>query len=149
MLGTCISTGVGFVEHAELDEFVDLVLDPIKRKQWDHSDFYDVVASIDDATDVCHVGVPSWGPVSARDFVSVRRSVTDRKEGSYCAVQVSIEYNLTGREHMIKKHVRGTLLPSCWKFIQKPGGCECHYICTSLPSPQVHVTPFHARSSPK
>jgi hypothetical protein len=125
-----ISSGVGFVPHATVAEFIELVLDQEKRKTWDTADFYDVVATIDSETDVCHVGVPSYGPISARDFVSVRRSIIDKAEDSYTAVQVSIEFPLTGREHMVKKHVRGTLLPSCWKFIQREDGCETHYICT-------------------
>jgi hypothetical protein len=125
--GTVIK-GVGFVAHATVADFVDLVLDQEKRKAWDTADFYDVISTIDAETDVCHVGVPSYGPVSARDFVSVRRSIFDKQEDSYTAVQVSIEHTLTGREHMIKKHVRGTLLPSCWRFVQMEGGCMTYYV---------------------
>lgn len=118
------------MEHATVAEFVRLVLEPERRALWDNSSFYDVVATIDEQTDVCHVGVPGWGPISARDFVTVRRSINDKTEDSYTAVQVSIEYPTDGRDHLAAKHVRGNLLPSCWKFIQRPGGCDCVYICT-------------------
>lgn len=120
--------GVGFVPHATVDEFVDLVLDKEKRKSWDTADFYDVITTIDEKTDICHVGVPSYGPISARDFVSVRHSVRDLKQNTYIACQSSVNYPITGREHLVKKHVRGRLLPSCWKFQQMEGGCMAHYI---------------------
>lgn len=110
-----------------------LVLDPVDRKLWDTSDFYDAIATLDDSTDICHVGVPSYGPISARDFVSIRRAHYDKEAGMYTAVQVSIDYDVGDRKSMIKKHVRGTLLPSCWRFVQKPGGCETHYVSTSFP----------------
>lgn len=107
-----------------------LVLDPEERKCWDDCDFYDVVTTLDDATDVCHVGVPSYGPISARDFVSVRRSVLNLEEGHYTAVQTYIDYPLGDRTSLVKNHVRGKLLPSCWKFVQREGGCDAYYICT-------------------
>lgn len=112
------------------------MLDSEKRKGWDTADFYDVITTIDEETDVCHVGVPSYGPINPRDFVSVRRSIIDKVADTYTAVQVSIDYPITGREQMVKKHVRGKLLPSCWRFEQKEGGCMTYYICTSL-SPSI------------
>lgn len=122
------NAGVGFVPHATVEEFVDLVLDPVKRTIWDTAEFYDKIAEIDEHTDVCHVGVPGWGPVSAREFVSVRRSRFDHENGWYNACQVTIDYPTDGREHKSKNFVRGKLLPSCWRFVQQEGGCMTYYI---------------------
>lgn len=132
LTGRLIFAGVGFVAHAKLDDFVHLVLDPLERKTWDTSDFYDEIANLDPNTDVCHVGVPSYGPISAREFVSIRRADYNKDAGMYTAVQVSIEYPLGDRADMSKGRVRGHLLPSCWRFVQKEGGCETHYISTLM-----------------
>lgn len=65
--------GRGFIKGAVLDEFIEIVLNHDKRELWDkNSEFYYPITSLDENTDICHVGVKGYGFFEL-DFIEITK----------------------------------------------------------------------------
>eukprot|EP01119_Soliformovum_irregulare_P003606 TRINITY_DN1433_c0_g1_i1.p1 TRINITY_DN1433_c0_g1~~TRINITY_DN1433_c0_g1_i1.p1 ORF type:complete len:265 (-),score=54.30 TRINITY_DN1433_c0_g1_i1:61-783(-) len=115
-----VQMGVILLENVTLEELVDMVTDISKRKLWDQTNLdYHEMLKVDDQNSIMYTAAKGFGPVSARDFVSVchtERSITgDLANDFFASAQCSVEY---GPEN--KAYVRGKILPTGWLFKRDP-----------------------------
>eukprot|EP01090_Pellita_catalonica_P007378 TRINITY_DN17963_c0_g1_i1.p1 TRINITY_DN17963_c0_g1~~TRINITY_DN17963_c0_g1_i1.p1 ORF type:complete len:223 (-),score=26.94 TRINITY_DN17963_c0_g1_i1:115-711(-) len=116
----------------EAQDLIDIVAITSNRPIWEAINIcYDVVAKVDDNTDIVYTQTKGWGGiVSARDWVNLRRSDT-LADGSYCTLGTP-----TTHKAKLKSptgFVRGETHLSGWKICKVDSGVECIYIAGADP----------------